>query len=265
MAYVATIGFFDGVHLGHRYLLTALREEAKKRGLRSAIITFSEHPQKVLQGERKPLLTTYDERMAMLKTMGVDEIFCFNFELIHTLSAEAFEQLIHDRCGVEALLMGYDHHFGCPQSSIVNLQSSIEHLRLSERPGNQHISSTKIREALLKGEIVEANEMLGYAYPLIGTVVHGKAMGRTIGFPTANIEVEADKLIPAHGVYIAQWNGRKVLLNINNTIEMYVPQFDGDLYDQSVRVELIARIRGEQHFDNLDQLKIQIKKDLLSL
>lgn len=270
MKYIATIGFFDGVHLGHQYLLSALREEAAKRGLQSAIITFSEHPKKVLSSEAKPLLTTYQERMAMLKGMGVDEIFCFNFELIYTLSATEFEQLIHDRCGVEVLLMGYDHHFGCPQSQNANHQSPItnhplEHLHLPERPGDQHISSTRIRQALLAGEIVQANEMLGYAYPLIGKVVHGKGLGRTIGFPTANIELEPDKLIPAPGVYVAEWNFRRVLLNINDTIEMYVPKFDGDLYGQAVMVELIARIRGEQHFDNLDQLKSQIQKDLLQL
>lgn len=276
MKYIATIGFFDGVHLGHQYLLSALREEAAKRGLQSAIITFSEHPKKVLSSEAKPLLTTYQERMAMLKGMGVDEIFCFNFELIYTLSATEFEQLIHDRCGVEVLLIGYDHHFGCPQSTIHNSpsgaqstihypQSTIEHLHLPERPGDQHISSTRIRQALLAGEIVQANEMLGYAYPLIGKVVHGKGLGRTIGFPTANIELEPDKLIPAPGVYVAEWNFRRVLLNINDTIEMYIPNFEGDLYGQAVMVELIARIRGEQHFDNLDQLKSQIQKDLLQL
>lgn len=269
MKYAATIGFFDGVHLGHRYLLSSLKEEAKKRGLQSAIITFEQHPQQVLRGEAPKLLTTYKERIALLRATGVDEIFCFNFELIHTMSADEFAQLLHDRCGVDVLIMGYDHRFGCTtllanqQSAISNQQ--LEVLRLPELPGNQHISSTQIRQALQEGRIVEANEMLGFAYMLIGKVVHGKGLGRTIGFPTANIAVEPDKLIPAPGVYSAEWNFKKVLLNINDTIEMYVPHFEGDLYDQTIRVELIARIRGEQHFDTMEDLKKQIKKDLMTL
>lgn len=270
MRYIATIGFFDGVHLGHQFLLSQLKEEAAKRGLKSAIVTFDEHPQKVLQGKSPALLTTCQERMAMLKGIGVDEIFCFNFELIHTMSADEFAQLLHDSYHVDVLIMGYDHRFGCPQSQNANHQSPItnhqlEIIRLPELPSDEHISSTQIRQALLAGEIVRANEMLGYAYPLIGKVVHGKALGRTIGFPTANIEVDQSKLIPAPGVYVAEWNFRRVLLNINDTIEMYVPKFDGDLYGQAVLIELIARVREEQHFDNLEQLKIQIQKDLLQL
>ncbi len=110
--------------------------------------------------------------------------------------------------------------------------------------------------------MTQANAMLGYAYPITGKVVHGKAVGRTIGFPTANIEVKSNKLIPAPGVYAAVWDGRKVLLNINDTIEMHVPHFEGDLYDQTITVEIIARIRDERHFDTLEDLKDQLKKDL---
>lgn len=276
MKYAATIGFFDGVHLGHQYLLSRLQEEAKQRGLQSAIITFEQHPQEVLQGESPVLLTTYDERIDRLKNTGVDEIFCFNFELIHTMSADAFAQLLHDRCGVEMLLMGYDHRFGCAtkatgdglQAAGQALNSNhqpLELVRLNERPGNRHISSTLIRSALGGGRVVEANEMLGYAYALTGTVVHGKAIGRTIGFPTANIEVEKSKLIPAPGVYQAEWQNRRVLLNIKDTIEMYVPDYEGDLYGKTVTVSLTDCIRGEQHFDTLEELKKQIQKDLLTI
>lgn len=272
MRYIATIGFFDGVHLGHQYLLSQLREEAAKRGLKSAIVTFDEHPQKVLQGKSPKLLTTYQERIAMLKGMGADEIFRFNFEQIHTLSADEFAQLLHDSYNVDVLIMGYDHRFGCTNhpSPITNHKSQItnhklEIIHVPELPSDQHISSTQIRQALAAGEIVKANEMLGYAYPLIGKVVHGKALGRTIGFPTANIEVDETKLIPAPGVYIAEWNFRRVLLNINDSIEMYVPKFEGDLYGQAVLIELIARVREEKHFDNLEELKTQIQKDLLQL
>ena len=273
MRYIATIGFFDGVHLGHQYLLSQMKEEAAKRGLKSAIVTFDEHPQKVLQGKSPALLTTCQERMAMLKGIGVDEIFRFNFELIHTMSADEFAQLLHDSYHVDVLIMGYDHRFGCTQSTIAGTahnsrngaQSTIEIIRLPELPSDEHISSTQIRQALLAGEIVRANEMLGYAYPLIGKVVHGKALGRTIGFPTANIEVDPSKLIPAPGVYVAEWNFRRVLLNINDSIEMHIPHFEGDLYGQAVLIELIARVREEKHFDNLEQLKTQIQKDLLQL
>lgn len=266
MRYVATIGFFDGVHLGHQYLLSQLKEEAAKRGLKSAIVTFDEHPQKVLQGKSPALLTTCQERMAMLKGIGVDEIFRFNFELIHTMSADEFAQLLHDSYNVDVLIMGYDHRFGSTKYQTPDTKhQTIELLRLPELPSHEHISSTQIRKALLAGEIVRANEMLGYAYPLIGKVVHGKALGRTIGFPTANIEVDPSKLIPAPGVYVAEWNFRRVLLNINDSIEMHIPHFDGDLYGQAVLIELIARVREEKHFDNLEQLKLQIQKDLLQL
>ncbi len=265
MKYAATIGFFDGVHLGHQYLLSCLKEEAAKRGLQSAIVTFDEHPQQVLRGEAPLLLTTFNERITRLRFTGVDKVISFDFDRIHTLSADEFAQLLHDSYDVDVLIMGYDHRFGCTnhKSQITNHQ--LEIIRLPELPSNQHVSSTQIRQALLKGEIVKANEMLGYAYTLMGKVVHGKGLGRTIGFPTANIEVEKDKLIPAPGVYSAEWNDKKVLLNINDTIEMYVPHFEGDLYDQTLFVELIARVRGEKHFDNLEDLKIQIQKDLLSL
>lgn len=265
MKYAATIGFFDGVHLGHQYLLSSLKEEAAKRGLQSAIITFEQHPQQVLRGTCPSLLTTYDERITRLRATGVDEIFCFNFELIHTMSADEFAQLLHDRCGVEVLIMGYDHRFGSTHQTSDIKHQTLEVVRIKELPGNQHISSTQIRNALIEGHLMKANEMLGYAYALTGKVVHGKAVGRTIGFPTANIEVEPSKLIPAAGVYSAEWENHKVLLNINDTIEMYVPHFEGDLYDQTITVELMGRIRGEKHFDTLNELKTQIQNDLLYL
>ncbi len=271
MKYAATIGFFDGIHLGHQYLLSQLKEEAAKRGLQSAIITFDVHPQQVLKGASPLLLTTYNERITRLRFTGVDKVISFDFERIHTMSAEEFAQLLHDRCGVEVLLMGYDHRFGSTNPPNTKHQTpntrhqTPDTVRLPELPGEQHISSTEIRKALLEGRIVEANEMLGYAYTLMGKVVHGKAVGRTIGFPTANIEVEKGKLIPAAGVYSAEWENRKVLLNIKDTIEMYVPDFEGDLYDQTIAVELIARIRGEKQFNTLDELKTQIQNDLLYL
>ena len=265
MRYAATIGFFDGVHLGHQYLLSQLKEEASKRGLQSAIITFDQHPQQVLRGESPMLLTTFNERITRLRFTGVDKVISFDFERIHTMSADEFAQLLHDRCGVEVLLMGYDHRFGCTNKTSNIKHQTLEIVRLPELPGEQHISSTQIRKALLEGHIVEANEMLGYAYTLMGKVVHGKAVGRTIGFPTANIEVEKTKLLPAAGVYSAEWQNRKVLLNINDTVEMHIPHFEGDLYDQIITVELIARIRGEKHFDTLNELKTQIQNDLLYL
>ncbi len=161
--------------------------------------------------------------------------------------------------------MGYDHRFGCTNQTSNIKHQTLDTVRLPELPGNQHISSTEIRKALLEGRIAEANATLGYAYSLSGKVVHGKAVSRTIDFPTANIEVEKSKLIPAAGVYSAEWQNRKVLLNINDTIEMHIPHFEGDLYDQTIAVEPIARIRGEKHFDTLNELKTQIQNDLLYL
>lgn len=305
MAYCATIGFFDGVHAGHRYLISRLREEANRRGLDSAILTFEQHPETILCGTPKPLLTTFEERTALLKAEGVTEIFCFNFEVIQMMTAEEFMRILVGNCGVSVLLMGYDHHFGSDHlSSFADYQAAAARVGLTILPIEQapegDVSSSKIRRALQRGAIESANIMLGYPYTLTGVVVHGRGLGRTLGFPTANLSLPADKILPANGVYAVECliansvdpkrealNGEALkqsvgllnsphsgLLNIGTnptvgndqvSLEVHIPDFEGDLYDTTMTIHLLRYLREEKRFDTLDALKDQIRQDLLIL
>lgn len=279
MAYVATIGFFDGVHAGHRYLISRLRDEAERRGLDSAILTFEQHPETILRGTTKPLLTTFEERTALLKAEGVTEIFCFNFEVIQMMTAEEFMHILVNNCGVTVLLMGYDHHFGSDHlSSFADYQAAAARAGLTILPIEQapegDVSSSKIRRALQRGAIESANIMLGYPYTLTGQVVHGRGLGRTIGFPTANIAVPEEKILPANGVYAVEADGMPAILNIGTnptvgdnaiTLEVHIPDFAGDLYDQQLSIRLMRFIREEKRFDSLEALQQQIRRDLQSL
>lgn len=286
MAYVATIGFFDGVHTGHRYLISRLREQAARRGLDSAILTFEQHPETILRGTPKPLLTTFAERTALLKAQGVTEIFCFNFEVIQMMTAREFMQILHNNCGVSVLLMGYDHRFGSDQlSRIEDYQAEAAQVGLTIIPIDQApegaVSSSMIRRALQRGAIESANIMLGYTYQLSGTVARGRGLGRKLGFPTANIEVEQGKMLPKTGVYAVRVGGLPEqqetmpgVLNIGTnptigendvTLEVHIPGFDGDLYGQQIRVELLNYLREERRFESLDDLSNQIAKDINQL
>lgn len=277
--YVATIGFFDGVHAGHRYLIERLREEAAARSMQSAVITFEQHPKLSLTGQSPDLLTTFDERIALLKAQHLDEIYCFQFEVVKRMTAREFMHILHKQCQVNVLLMGYDHHFGSD-----HLASIDDYIRMGKQVGltvlPQHqapegdVSSTKIRCAILSGDMPTATQMLGTPYSLTGTVVHGRHIGHTIGFPTANLSVASEKLIPASGVYAAQVNGKDAILNIGNnptvgnseqSIELHIPNFSGDLYNQTLTVSILRRIRDEKKFATLDELKQQILLDIESL
>ena len=276
MAFAATIGFFDGVHKGHRFLLSELRRVAAENGLQSAVLTLDEHPETILSGVAKPLLTTSAERAALLRQTGVDEIFLFHFDVIQQMTAAEFMRVIHDRCGVEILLMGYDHQFGSDRLTdfadyaAIAAEIGLRLVPVAEAPDGA-VSSSKIRKALLSGDIERANEMLGYRYMLSGTVVHGNGLGHTIGFPTANIQPDLCKLIPLSGVYAAE--GALVNIGTNptvgndhQTIEAYLQDYKGgDLYGQTLTLHLVRRIRDERKFDSLEELQAQIRQDLASI
>lgn len=226
MAYSATIGFFDGVHIGHRYLIDQLLQTAQTNGTSSAIITFATHPRLLTKGEQPPLLTTYDERIELLRQTGVKQIFCFDFAVVKDMTAKEFMQVLVSQCQVTTLLMGYDHRFGCLEHSNISsgvsghsgtsghfdqyqqlgAEVGLEVLQVGQSPQGA-VSSTQIRRALEEGRIAQANEMLGYAYSLSGEVVHGRHIGTDLGFPTANIQVAKEKLLPKHGVYIGRLRG----------------------------------------------------------
>lgn len=290
MSHIATIGFFDGVHVGHQYVFSHLQEEARARQLSPLIITFSQHPREVLQDGYVPeLLTDIAERKALLEQYAPTVMF--DFKQVYQLTAQEFMRYLHEQYDVRVILMGYDHHFGCDRLATshdyalagksigVEIKALLQYkpqVDSAEDGLPQHVSSTEIRSLLHTGDIVCANELLGYAYTLYGTVVHGNEIGRKIGFPTANITPrDPHKLIPKEGVYQAEVNidglWKKGVLNIGKnptvgnkqqTIEVYIIDYEGDIYGSDIQVRLLKRLRDEHHFDSLSALKEQIAKDI---
>ena len=284
------------MHRGHRFLLSQLRATAEREGLESAVVTFREHPKMLLTGQSPALLTTTEERLRLLSQTGIDHLICLDFAAVQQLTAEAFMRLLHEQYGVDILLMGYDHRFGSDRliaidDYIARGEAAGIRVRLQEQAPAGAVSSTRIRRALQAGHISEANELLGYAYTLSGTVVHGRGLGHQLGFPTANIEPEALKLIPAPGVYatriylsndkreprtqnpeprtenlsITNIGSNPTVGNTDTTIETHIPDFKGDLYGRHVTLTFLRRIRGEQRFPSLDALRRQIAADIRQL
>lgn len=275
MPAIATIGFFDGVHRGHQFLFNRLNELAQLHDERALIFTFLQHPRSVLTGDCPPLLTTVEEREQLIGRQG--DVHFFDFAEVQPLTARQFLDYLTDRWKVRHLLMGYNHHFGSDPDLRADEYQAIAHsvgieIIRSEAfaRGDWRPSSTKIRRLLLAGDITEANTMLGYEYMLSGRVVHGRMIGRQIGFPTANIVPEPGKLIPAAGVYKVQVRDQMALVNIgtnptvgntHQTIEVHIPGFSGDLYNQQLTLHFLSRIREERHFSSLEELKAQIQHD----
>lgn len=285
--YVATIGFFDGLHRGHRFVIEQLKTVAHERSLPSLIITFGEHPRKVLQPGFHPLLlTTPQEKLELLGQSGVDACTVLDFTReLSLLSAQAFmRQVLHKQLDVRVLLMGYDHRFGHNRNetftdyAAYGRELGIEVVQLQQfsDSDNERISSSEIRRALQQGDMAMANRMLGYDYFIDGTVVDGFKVGRTIGFPTANLRPDhPEKLLPAPGVYAVQTQAEgKIypgMLNIGTrptvangsrtSVEVHLIGFDGNLYDQVLRVKFVQRIRDERKFDSLQALTAQLEQD----
>ena len=286
---IATTGFFDGVHSGHRLVIERLVSLARERGDESLVVTFWPHPRAVLQdGARElRLLTTLEEKKALLAGLGVDRVEVLDFtRSFAALTAEAYlRDVLRDRFGVTTLLVGYDNRLGSDRLTASKLRPLAEALgielieleslpfRTSEASGE--ISSTKIRKALEDGDIASATEMLGYGYSLKGVVVAGNRLGRTIGFPTANMRLyEPLKLVPGRGVYVveAQVLGKKYrgMTNIGlrptvggtfTTIETHILDFDEDIYGLPLTITFLRRLRNEVHFPSLEELKAQLEKD----
>ena len=252
---------------------------AAERGLSPLIVTFEEHPRSVLQSDYVPqLLSTTEERRALLSAFG--EVVMLPFAKIQAFTAAQFLDLLHAQYGVTVLLMGYDHRFGSDRLSHpqdyrhLGEQYGIEVLTMSEfTEGEWHVSSTEIRSALENGNIAVANDLLGRPYSIRGTVVHGKGIGRTIGFPTANIQpADSRVIIPKAGVYAVQvrayafeWTPAMLNIDRNGVIEVHIPSFQGDLYDQSMDIRFMRFVRDEKQIDSLDDLQKQIMEDFTSI
>ena len=282
--YAATIGFFDGVHQGHRFLMERLKAIAKERGMQSMAITFERHPRQVVQGGWKPeLLTQLHEKLKLLKATGIDTVVVLRFNRqMAALSAREFMELMYDRLGVRLLLTGYDNRFGHDRSeSFEDYQRYGQALGIEVLCGDaltigqQNVSSSWVRQLLKEGKVEEAARCLGRPYSISGQVVHGEQIGRTIGFPTANLQPEDDTLIPQDGVYAVMVdldNGshHQGIMNIGTrptfngtgrTLETNLLEPVGDLYDQQLIIHFIARLRDEQQFPSAEALAAQIMKD----
>ena len=286
---IATTGFFDGVHLGHRLVIERLVSLAHARGDESLVVTFWPHPRAVLQdGARElRLLNSLEEKKELLRVLGVDRVEVLDFtRSFAALTAEQYlREILRDRFGVTTLLMGYDNRLGSDRLTAASLKpiadgmgmELMELSPLSFRPSEAsgEISSTQIRTALESGDIESAAEMLGYGYTLRGVVVAGNRLGRTIGFPTANMKLyEPLKLVPGRGVYVvdAEMLGKKYrgMTNIGlrptvggsfTTIETHILDFDEDIYGLPLRITFLRRLRDEVQFPSLEALKDQLEKD----
>lgn len=284
---IATIGFFDGVHLGHRCLFVQLRQLAEDLQQQPIVYSFHNHPKELLEGKGTNirLLTTFDERKLLL-SKEVETCF-LSFELIRQMTAEAFMRQLYCE-GVRTLLMGYDHRFGSDCltdiESYISIGKSIGVRVIRAKELSQgdscHVSSSRIRKCLMEGNVERANQMLGYDYCISGVVVPGNSIGRQIGFPTANLSVSDKKLIPKCGVYLAnvmvlgQGDDSvtyKALVNIGDnptvgnqrlTIEAHLLNYSKNLYGQQLVVRLQRYIRSEHKFSNLHELQQQIALDL---
>lgn len=283
MTKVATIGFFDGMHLGHRFLLQELRSIAQQEALTPVVVTFRQHPRSVLHSDYIPeLLMTPEERLAAIHAQGIEDVAMMDFAAVQTWTRRQFLAFLRDELEVEVLLMGYNHRFGSDGiADLADYQqvAAEEHIRLLQaKPyaeGKVFVSSTKIRSLLLAHKVEQANTLLAAPYSLTGEVVHGRQIGRSIGFPTANLQLHnIAKLVPPAGVYAVEVTveGRsyKGILNIGTnptvggqaqSLEVYIHDFSGDLYGQWLTVRFLHFLRGEQCFSSLEALRQQIKTD----
>jgi riboflavin kinase/FMN adenylyltransferase len=283
MPKIATIGFFDGVHRGHRFLFAQLQEHAKLHHLLPVIYTFEQHPKQVLTGEPPLLLTSAEERKQLLEQYA--EVRMLDFADVQHLTAEQFMRYLHEQQDVNILLLGYDHRFG---SDGLKGFSEFEHiarniglhvLRAYEcLVDGVPVSSSRIRKLLAAGQVHDANRLLGCEYTLSGVVTHGNGIGNQIGFPTANIQLSGSKQLPMQGVYAAQAHmdgvEYKAIVNIGTnptvgnshvTIEAHLIDYQGDLYDKQLSVSFHRFLRPEQKFSSLSCLQEQIKNDIQQL
>lgn len=284
--YCATIGFFDGVHRGHQFMIDSLTTMAHAQGRQSLVITFDRHPRQVVHADYVPqLITTTDEKLQLLHATAADRIEMLHFDAqMAQLSAYEFmRQVLHKKYGVAMLLTGYDNRFGHNRA-----EGFADYVRYGEEMGMEvrqntpididglRVSSSLIRRLIVEGNITEASNCMGHPYSITGSVAHGFQEGRRIGFPTANIVPEsAEKLVPGNGVYATrvsveggEW--MPAMLNIGTnptfqrqqtTIEAHIIGFEGDIYGRKVRVEFGRKLRDERRFESVEALQKQLEAD----
>ena len=282
---ILTLGTFDGVHIGHKKILKKITQNTENQKYESLVLTFFPHPRMVLQEHSDiKLLNTIDEKIDLLEKIGIENLVIHPFdEAFSRLTAEEFvSDILVDRFHIQKIIIGHDHRFGRNRTANIDdliaygKEYGFEVEQISVQEINDiSVSSTKIRSALLEGDMALANDYLGYDYFLTGSIVKGKQLGRTIGFPTANLKTEENyKLIPQNGVYIVKSiiDGITVfgMMNIGfnptvdgqkQTIEIHYFDFNADLYNQKISVSILQRISSEQKFESVEHLKEQLEKD----
>lgn len=284
--YCATIGFFDGVHRGHQFMIDSLTTMAHAQGRQSLVITFDRHPRQVVHADYVPqLITTTDEKLQLLHATAADriEVLHFDAQMAQLSAYEFMRQVLHEKYGVAMLLTGYDNRFGHNRA-----EGFADYVRYGEEMGMEvlqntpididglRVSSSLIRRLIVEGNITEASNCMGHPYSITGSVAHGFQEGRRIGFPTANIVPEsAEKLVPGNGVYATrvsveggEW--MPAMLNIGTnptfqrqqtTIEAHIIGFEDDIYGRKVRVEFGRKLRDEQRFESVEALQKQLEAD----
>jgi len=284
---ILTLGTYDGVHLGHQEIIRSLVEKAKKEQKESVLFTFEPHPRKVLYPESYSvkLIDTVDEKLAKLEKLGLDTVILFPFtkEFSRLSAMEFVRDVLVNQIGVSEMHIGHDHHFGKNrEGSFQELQDlgELYDFKVFQLPaisvGETTISSTKIRNAILEGNVAYAAELMGSPFVLQGKVVKGQQIGRTIGFPTANIDLEnTEKIFPKNGVYAAKaYLDDRIVFGVMNigtrptvanngqiTIEIYLFDFNAEIYNRQIKVEVMQHLRDEKRFDTIEDLKHQIQLD----
>lgn len=285
---VVTIGTFDGVHIGHRKIISRLVEEARKTGGESVILTFFPHPRMILHPEDESLrlITTIQEKIELIGMLGVGHLIITPFTRdFSNLSPEAYiEQILVGKIGIRKIIIGYDHRFGKDRAgnfSLLQQYAPVYQYEIEEIPEqDMHdvaVSSTKVRQALLNGDVKTAHDFLGYPFQLSGKVIKGDQLGRQIGFPTANLLIgESYKLIPADGIYavlvehrdghrqgkgMAYIGNRPTINGMIRNIEVNIFDFNEDIYGQTLTLHFLYFIRGDMKFDGLEELQRQIARD----
>ena len=284
---IITIGTFDGVHLGHKSILEKMKNATQNNQYESLVLTFFPHPRMVLQQDSSiKLLNTIDEKATLLEKFGIDNLIIHPFdEAFSNLSAEEFvKDVLVDKLNIHKIIIGHDHRFGKNRTADINdLITFGKKYGFEVEQINAHeideiaISSTKIRKALVEGNIKLANQYLGYSYYISGKVVEGKKIGRTIGYPTANIQINENyKLLPKNGVYVVSSEIDNVLyfgmMNIgknptigenDQSIEVHFFNLNEDIYNKNLQILILEHIREEQKFNSLSELQAQLDKDKL--
>jgi riboflavin kinase/FMN adenylyltransferase len=282
---ILTLGTFDGVHVGHRKILERITQNTENGEYESLVLTFFPHPRMVLKGDSDvKLLNTLSEKMDLLEKLGIQNLVIHPFdETFSRLSAEEFvKTVLVEQFHIQKIIIGHDHRFGSNRTANIDdliafgkqYGFEVEQISVQEIDAVS-ISSTKIRNALSEGNMALTNEYLGYEYFLTGTILKGKQLGRSIGFPTANLHIEENyKLIPRNGVYVVKsYVNQKTVFGMMNigfnptvageklSIEIHYFDFDADLYDQQIAVSILEYLRPEQKFASVDLLKEQLQKD----